>query len=144
MLASLGPRVEDLKASIPRCSQLEIVAGIGPRKVGNERLSGIVRRAAFVRKMKLPKICEARRLFDDVPGGRGPTLRGSVVHDGHSRRDAIQQRWAVALIPTMVRNDVDIDCAEPVYRAHQFHFFVPGQVAKIQNSQLAKCDYRTE
>ena len=67
MLASLGPRVEDLKASIPQRSQLEIVAGIGPRKVGNEPVSGIVRRAAFVRKMELPKIFEARRPFDGVP-----------------------------------------------------------------------------
>jgi len=131
MLASLGPRVEDRKASIPRCSQLEIVAGIGPRKVGNEWLSGIARRAAFARKMKLPKIFEARRLLDDVPGRRRPTFHRAVVHDGHPRRDAIQQCWAVALIPAMVRNDVDIDCAEPVYRAHQFHFFVPGQVAEI-------------
>src|SRR5258706_13261300 len=113
MLASLGPRVEDRKASIPRRSQLEIVAGIGPRKVGNEWLTGIVLRGAFARKMKLPKIFEARRLLDDVPGRRRPTFHRAVVHDGHPRRDAIQQCWAVALIPARVSNDEDIICVEP-------------------------------
>jgi hypothetical protein len=43
MLASFGPQVEDLKASIPPRYQFEIIAGMEPDRVGKERSSSIPR-----------------------------------------------------------------------------------------------------
>src|SRR5438270_7842918 len=90
--------------------------------------------------MQLPEVLKMRRLLNDVPSGRGPALLGTVVHNRHPRIDPENKSGAAALVPAMMGNDVDIHFAELVDWAHQFHFLVPSQIAKVQDCQLAKSD----
>src|SRR5882724_10640780 len=78
------------------------------------------------------------RFFDDVPDRRSAALLGSIVHDCHPRSNGMHESRSAALPPAMMRHDVNIDLAQSVGWAHQFHFFVAREIAQVQDSQLAK------
>ncbi len=99
-----------------------------------------MRRAALIRKMQLPEIFEAWRFFDDVQNRGCTALCRAIVHDRHAGSDSVDKRRTAALLPPMMRDDVDINFADLVYGTHQLHFLVLGEVAEVDNSQLAKGD----
>jgi|ERR1700735_2151219 len=50
----------------------------------------------------------------------------------------IATRGAIALVPAVMRDDVDIDGAKLIDRTNQLEFLVAGQIAQLQNFQLAE------
>ncbi len=52
----------------------------------------------------------------------------------------IRQPQAPALWLAVMRDDVDINLAQFVHGTHQLHFLVPGEIAQIQDFQIAECD----
>ena len=118
-LGVLGSGIEDFKGSIRPGGQLQIVGCVRTLRVSDEFRSDIVRGASFFRKMQLPKILQTRRFFDNVPCGGRAALLGTVVHDRNPRSDRIQERGAVALVPAVMRDDVDIDGAKLIDRTNQ-------------------------
>ena len=41
-------------------------------------------------------------------------------------------------MPPMMGNNIDIDMSKLIGRAHQFPFFIPGQITEIEDLQLAE------
>ena len=68
----------------------------------------------------------------------------AVVHDGYARVNAVNEGWAGALIPAMVRDDQDVHVSELVAWAHELHLLVPGEVAEIDELELAEVDFDAE
>src|ERR1035437_8829677 len=102
-------RIENLEAAIRPGGQFQIVGRIRAFRVSDEFRSDVVCCAALFREVQLPQVFEPRRLFNNVPSGRGSTLLGSVVHDRDTRSDCMQERRAAALIPAVMGDDVNID-----------------------------------
>jgi hypothetical protein len=125
--------IEDFEASIRPGGQFQIVGCVRLLRVSYEFGSAIVRGTSFFRKMQLPKILQTRRLLNNVPRGGRSTLFGSVVNDCNPGSDCIQECRAIALVPAVMRDDVDIDGAKLADRTHQLHFLVSGQIAQVQN-----------
>src|ERR1700736_183771 len=94
--------------------------------------------------MQLPEVLEPGGFFNNVPRGGSSSLLGSVIHERDSGRDSVYEYGAVALVPAVMRHNIDIDLPQFVLGTHQLHFLVSGQVAKIPDSELAKCNQRPE
>ena len=56
----------------------------------------------------------------------------------------MDQSRAAALQRSVMRNNVDVDPAKFVERAHQLHFLVVSQIAQIKQPQLAKSEKRSQ
>ena len=95
-------------------------------------------------KCNCQRFSRTGRFFDDVPGGRSPAFFCSVIHDRDAGSNGTQKDRAVALIPTVMRDDVNIDGTDLVIRADEFPFLVARQITQIQNAQLSKCDERAQ
>jgi len=79
-----------------------------------------VRGASFFRKnANCQSFSRRGDFFDNVPCGGRAALLGTVVHDRNPRSDRIQERRAIALVPAVMRDDVDIDGAKLIDRTNQ-------------------------
>src|SRR6185369_2967381 len=94
--------------------------------------------ATFFGVMQLPEVFDGRRCVYDIPCGRRSALLGAVVHDRNSRRDSPQQCRTSALLPSVVRDDVDINRPELVYGTHQRKLPVGCEIAEVENTQGAE------
>ena len=97
-------------------------------------------RSALFGKVQLPKVSQARGLFNDLPWRARAALFRPIVHDSQPGCDGVHQSRAPALFPTMMGDDVNINLAELVCWAGQLELLVAGQVPKVEDFQLSECD----
>jgi hypothetical protein len=131
-------RIEDFERPVLPCRKLQVLARVWPIYIRDVIGRDVMFGSAVVGNVKLPQVFEAWRMLDDVPCRRTATLLGSVVHDGDTRRDAIQKNRTAAFVPPMVRNDIDVDCSELIDGAHQIEFLVMRQIPEVQNGESAE------
>jgi hypothetical protein len=127
----LRSRIEYLEMPVWPGGQLEIVAGVGSFGVGDEFGEHIVGGSALFGEMQLPHALETRRLLNNVrSGGRSSFLR-SVVHDRYTRRDGLEKHGAVALIPAVMRDHIDVNKTKLVIRTNELFLFVSREIAEV-------------
>src|ERR1700723_701108 len=144
ILGLLGARVKYREAAFGTRSQDEIISRIRALWIGYIFRRRVVLRACFLGKMKLPQCLKAGRFQYLIDHLRRTSLGPGIVHDGHPRLNAIDQGMTGACVQGMMRHHQDVDVAQSIDRAHEQHFLSPGEIAKIENFQLAEIDQHTE
>ena len=75
--------------------------------------------------------------MDGLPDFRRPALARAVIHHGHARRDGVHELRRARHVHAVVRNHVDVHRADLVLRAHQVVLLVPGEVAQVEQAEIA-------
>ena len=132
--------IQDGEATVRRDGEFDVVTGIVSLEVGDVFCLGVVV-ARFLGTMQLPEGLEAGNLADSLDGGLGATLLRAVVHDGDTWVNAVDERRAVALLESVVRDDEDVDFAKAIRRTHELHFLVPREVAEVENAGFVEREH---
>src|SRR5579863_2105636 len=126
------------------CGKPQIVGVVSALRVGNKVHGGVVGGTSFHRKVQLPDSVYSWRGLYDVEGGWAAAFFCAVIDDSDFWRDGVNECDAAALVEAVVRGDVDVDFSEAVDRAHEFAFFVGGEVAEVEDAEFAEGDEDAE
>jgi len=87
--------------------------------------------------MALPDILKARGFAEDFEYGRRAAFTRTVVHDGDGRGDGPDELRRVGAVEAVVRGLVEVDVADQVVGADELLLVVPGEVAHVDEAELA-------
>src|SRR5882757_1492673 len=144
ILGLFGSRVVEREAAFRTCSQEKIISRIRALWIGNVFRGRVVLRAGFLRNMKLPECLQSRSLQHFIDHLRRSSLGSCVVHNSYAGMDAVNQRVTRTRVEAMVRDHQDVDAPNPIDRAHEQHFLVPGEIAEIKDFEFAEIDQYSE
>ena len=78
--------------------------------------------------------------MDGLPGFRAARLVRAVVHDGYAGMDGIDEGFGVGQVESVVVDQIEVDRADEIVRADEGNFLGLGQVAEIQEAEIAEGD----
>ena len=140
LLAFAGAGVEDFEGAVGGDGEAEIVAVGVAFAVGDVFGGDVVGGVGGLGVVELPEVFETGCVVDGLPGGCGAAFGAAVVHDGEARGEAIDEGGAVAVVPAVVGDDVDVGVAEQVAWAHQLALLIPGEVAEVDEGGFGEAD----
>jgi len=90
--------------------------------------------------MQLPQVFHSGAVMDGLPCFRATRLVGAVIHDGSPRVQCIHNGARIGQVEAVMRGQIKIHCPDGVGRAHQCNFLGLGQVAQVEEAELAEAD----
>src|SRR5258707_13843714 len=94
--------------------------------------------------MELPQSFETRRLANDIENWDVASLGGGVIHHRDPCLNAVDQGVARARTKSMMRDYENVDLAQEIFRTHELHLLVPGEISQVENFNFAAVDQYTE